>query len=230
MAMDTQPTSMLFSPPLPPLRLTADQPVVIGRHPTCEFPLVEANISRRHARVRLHDGQFVVEDLGSTNGTFVNGDRVDTIYPLSPGDRIEISSCTLVFCQISGNVDDVSGAGPGNEKTILFERPASREAFHGELSEIPPFALLQVLEMGSKTGLLQLEGPQGNGSLWFVDGAPVHATSEKSSGFEAACEMVSSERGRFRFAPGQPAPERTITATVTELLLEASRLQDENDR
>lgn len=229
MAMDTQPTSMLFSPPLPPLRLADHQPVVIGRHPSCEFPLGEANISRRHARVWLHDGRFVIEDLGSTNGTFVNGQRVESPRPLAPGDRIEISSCTLVFCQINGDVDGL-GSAPGNEKTILFERPTSREAFHGELAEIPPFALLQVLEMGSKTGLLELEAENGRAQLWFVDGSPVHATGAKSMGFEAACELVSATQGRFRFAPGQPAPERTITATVTELLLEASRLQDEGER
>ena len=87
--------------------------------------------------------------------------------------------------------------------------------------------MLQVLEMGRKTGLLAIESADGAGRVWLVDGAPVHAECEKQSGFDAALTVVRTERGRFAFDPGKRAPEQTIVVNVTELLLEASRLDDE---
>jgi pSer/pThr/pTyr-binding forkhead associated (FHA) protein len=218
--------AMLFCPPLPPLRLPQDRAVVIGRHRSCDFPLRRSNVSRRHAEVRPEAGRYVLRDLGSTNGTFVNGERVESARILQPGDRIDISSCTVTFCHIQGDVDAPSPE-PSDEKTMLFERPPTREAFSGELAELPPFALLQMLEMGQKTGLLYIEGEDAAGRIWLADGAPVHAETEKHSGTDAALEIVNASRGTFRFEPQVPSPERSIAASVTELLLEASRLLDE---
>jgi hypothetical protein len=118
---------------------------------------------------------------------------------------------------------------PSAAKTMIAERmpAASSEAFKGDLSEIPPDALLQLLEMGRKTGLLELSFPGGKGRIWVEQGYPVHAETEKALGFDAALAIVSSDQGRFRFEPQVGSSERTITASVTELLLEASRLQDE---
>jgi serine/threonine protein kinase len=70
---------------------------VIGRQATGEGSLgQDAEISRRHARVSRADGEFIIEDLGSTNGTFVNGRRIDGPEILSAGDRIQVGATTLV--------------------------------------------------------------------------------------------------------------------------------------
>ena len=106
------------------------------------------------------------------------------------------------------------------------ERPAF-QVFRGELAEIPPFAVLQILEMGRKTGILKLETDQGVGTLWFAEGAPVHAESKNQIGFDAALTIIQASAGQFTFEPLTTAPEPTIAASVTELLLEASRLLDE---
>jgi hypothetical protein len=58
----------------------------------------------------------------------------------------------------------------------------------------------------------------------------VHAESEKQTGFDAALAIVRAETGRFAFQPAPAPPERTIEASVTELLLEASRVADESRR
>ena len=224
--MEDQRSAMLFCPPLPPLRLGPDAAVVIGRQQSCDLSLREGNVSRRHAEIRFNGLEFAVRDLGSTNGTFVNGEQVVGERALAPGDRIEISSCTVTFCQIEAGVD-TPFAEPGEEKTILFERPPVKEAFHGELAEIPPFALLQVLELGTKSGMLEIESEQGQERIWLVDGSPVHAETEKESGFEAALVIASRSQGRFRFEPRSAAGQQTIRASVTEVLLEASRLMDE---
>ncbi len=73
-----------------------DEPLVIGRHEPGEGALGEdPELSRKHARVFLVSGRLAVEDLESTNGTFVNGRRV--VYPtvIKPGDSIEVGGTTL---------------------------------------------------------------------------------------------------------------------------------------
>ena len=70
---------------------------VIGRQASEEGQLgQDAEISRQHARIAPSNGSFVIEDLGSTNGTFVNGRRISKPEILSPGDRIQVGATTLV--------------------------------------------------------------------------------------------------------------------------------------
>jgi len=85
-----------------------------------------------------------------------------------------------------------------------------------------------MLEMGRKTGVLQVGTDSGTGSLWLVDGAPVHAETKSQRGFEAAIAIANAASGRFSFEPSRAAPEHTVQASVTELLLEASRYLDEH--
>jgi hypothetical protein len=70
-------------------------PIRIGRAPECELVLKDSRVSRRHARLHARDGVLVLTDLGSTNGTRVNGHRV-TEMVLGAGDRIEIGDTRLV--------------------------------------------------------------------------------------------------------------------------------------
>ena len=68
----------------------------IGRSPENDIVIEDRRISRRHAEVRLRLGRHTLYDLGSTNGTFVNGKRVNEIA-LSEGDRITLGAATLVY-------------------------------------------------------------------------------------------------------------------------------------
>src|SRR5947209_4219784 len=72
---------------------------VIGRLDTVDLAVNDKSISREHARLsRLRDG-YVVEDLGSTNGTLVNGRRIDEAVILRPGDILTIGSVEFRFDQ-----------------------------------------------------------------------------------------------------------------------------------
>ena len=63
----------------------------IGRDPSMQLSLADdTQASRRHARISLQNGQAVVEDLGSTNGTYVNDQPVQSPRALAPGDRVRI--------------------------------------------------------------------------------------------------------------------------------------------
>lgn len=215
---------MLFLPPHPPVQLHPSQTVVVGRSHACDLTLASADASRRHAEIVATDEGYAVRDLGSTNGTFVNGQRIEE-HALQPGDRIQIGASTITFCQVGVGLE--IPIERGEEKTLLIERPVPSEAFHGALAEIPPYAVLQILELGRKTGVLQVDSELGLGRLWLRNGDPVHAETKDQLGFDAALAIVQSTSGRFAFEPQTTSPAPTIKASVTELLLEASRLEDE---
>jgi pSer/pThr/pTyr-binding forkhead associated (FHA) protein len=71
-------------------------PIRIGRAPECELSLRDGKASRRHARLMARDGVLVLTDLGSTNGTRVNGHRISEVV-LGAGDRIQIGETSLVI-------------------------------------------------------------------------------------------------------------------------------------
>lgn len=70
---------------------------VLGRDPALEVCLESSSVSRRHARVHIADGVAVLEDLGSKNGTFVNGQRITTAVRLSDRDQIGVGEVRLRF-------------------------------------------------------------------------------------------------------------------------------------
>jgi predicted component of type VI protein secretion system len=70
--------------------------VDIGREPSLPLHLdADEQVSRRHARVTVQGGQASVEDLGSTNGTYVNEQPIHAPRPLSPGDRVRIGTTVI---------------------------------------------------------------------------------------------------------------------------------------
>lgn len=71
-----------------------DEDLVIGRAAECDVGLVNDSVSRRHARLIFRDGAWIVEDLGSLNGTAVNGVVVGRCA-LAPGDRLRLADQVL---------------------------------------------------------------------------------------------------------------------------------------
>jgi len=65
-------------------------PVTMGRHDQCDLRVEDTWVSRRHARIAWNGTEYVVEDLGSTNGTFVNGERISGPRALRSGDLLQL--------------------------------------------------------------------------------------------------------------------------------------------
>ncbi|GDY28653.1 glycogen accumulation regulator GarA [Gandjariella thermophila] len=78
-----------------------------GRHPDSDIFLDDVTVSRRHAEFRREGGEFVVIDVGSLNGTYVNREPVDTSV-LANGDEVQIGKFRLVF--LTGPVSRGQGA------------------------------------------------------------------------------------------------------------------------
>src|SRR4051794_24546366 len=68
----------------------------VGRHPESDIFLDDITVSRRHVEFRRDDGTFRVHDVGSLNGTYLNGDRVDDAE-LQSGDEVRIGKFRLIF-------------------------------------------------------------------------------------------------------------------------------------
>ena len=221
-------TALLFCPPLAPLEIPVGGRVAIGRGRDCEFPVATDDASRRHAEVYTDDGLYLVRDLSSRNGTFVNGELIGGPRALEPGDRIGVGSAAITFCLATTSLDAFL-SDPDGKETVLFRRSGG-DAFTGELAEMPVFVVLQMLEMGRKSGMLEVETDAGPARVFIGDGQPLHAETEKAEGLEAAVALVAATRGRFRFDAGAQLPPRKLELSMTELLLEASRTLDEAGR
>jgi pSer/pThr/pTyr-binding forkhead associated (FHA) protein len=73
-----------------------EKELVIGRSPECDIRFVVENVSRKHARVFFHNEEFMIEDLDSTNGLFVNGVKV-VRCALRNNDQIALGGVRLLF-------------------------------------------------------------------------------------------------------------------------------------
>ncbi|MBI2331737.1 MAG: FHA domain-containing protein, partial [Chloroflexi bacterium] len=83
--------------------LEGDQ-LTIGRDSTNGVAINDAEISRKHARLMFQGGKYVLEDLGSTNGSFVNGQRLAGPVVLKPGDVVSLGEqIVLMYDAIAGD-------------------------------------------------------------------------------------------------------------------------------
>lgn len=80
--------------------------VIIGREEGVDIVLQDPESSRRHSLISWQSRQFVIEDLGSTNGTFINGVQITSPQTLNPGDSIGIGQTVLVFQAVGGQATE----------------------------------------------------------------------------------------------------------------------------
>ena len=77
-------------------RYVLGQLITVGRHPESNICLDDVTVSRRHAQIEQVNGNYVVRDLGSLNGTYVNQMRIDELA-LEQGDELQIGKYRMVF-------------------------------------------------------------------------------------------------------------------------------------
>ncbi|MCL6648502.1 MAG: FHA domain-containing protein [Chloroflexi bacterium] len=112
---------------------------LIGRLPECEIALPHPTVSGRHARLRLTEGQVLIEDLGSTNGTAVNQRAVRGPVPLRSGDIIQVGEVHLQFSDAVSTTRD-QPVGPERASEPVTSSWAGQATFAGEerVSWAPP--------------------------------------------------------------------------------------------
>ncbi len=108
-----------------------------------------------------------------------------------------------------------------------MKAPMHPGAFEGDLQALSFVELLQTLNLGGKTARLALRANSGTGTVWFQDGAVVHADAGPLLGDLAVYEMAGWTSGRFLVEYGITTEIRSTTGDTTQLLLEALRRIDE---
>jgi DNA-binding NtrC family response regulator len=136
------PSLVAASGPLAGSRFVVEGESVIGRSPSCEISIADSRASRRHARLTFQAGKLSITDLGSRNGTLVNGERLDSSRTLEPGDRVVVGSTAFVV--------DPPLAAEVAESTVQPD-----EVFAAE--DLLPFAGLEGVLLGASGQLFSAE-------------------------------------------------------------------------
>ena len=69
----------------------------MGREPACDFPINDQTVSSRHARLSFHQNQWWLEDMASTNGTYLNGEAVTTAVVITHGDALRLGQVGVMI-------------------------------------------------------------------------------------------------------------------------------------
>ncbi len=114
---------MVTSGPETGRRVELDLEVAIGRQDT-DLVVEDPEVSRRHAVLRRSDGSVIVEDLDSTNGTFVNGERIRSPIAVGPGDQIRVGQTTLEIEPDQRADDTIVSTPPRPDQLRSTEAPS----------------------------------------------------------------------------------------------------------
>src|SRR5207248_3676047 len=199
--------------------------------------LIEDMVSRKHAKISLAPGQITISDLGSTNGTFVNGEKVKRAR-LKEGDRILIGTSILklvsVTRQAGAPVIDAKAAQQRLEATAAAQEKKSggRTAVQGRLEEVPLVDLLQLLSTSKKTGAIVIKGYRG-GRVHLRTGKVVSAVIDADPTLapkKALYRMVMWTQGGIEFVPHEgemPPMPQEIQEGTEQLVMEAMQHADQ---
>ncbi|MBL4883453.1 MAG: SpoIIE family protein phosphatase [Planctomycetaceae bacterium] len=122
--------------------------LVLGRHPSCEVVLENAVISRQHARMIRQGDSYVIEDLGSRNGTFVNEKKVRGLQLIQAKDHIRICEIVLEYLEELPQFDATVSEIPVDEKLLACEDSNS-----GELESSSIISTLNAVRGSARLGV-----------------------------------------------------------------------------
>lgn len=213
--------------------------VVVGRSSELDMVLVEEMVSRRHAKITVTRAKISIQDLGSTNGTFVNGERVQ-VAELREGDRILIGTSILkVVADSAPGTDSHSKAktliatGRRGARHRTGSSPSSDEPprMTGHLEEVPLPDLLQLFSTSRKSGVLVLHNEGRVGRVMLDEGRIHFALIEDQPDilpFKCIYRMMDWNSGLFELEPPDAMRyDGALNAAVPEILMEVLRQQDE---
>jgi hypothetical protein len=116
----------------------ADGVTSLGRHDDCVIRIKSSQVSRRHCELLEAGGKLSVRDLGSSNGTFVNGKRITGQQTLKPGDELTVGAVTLRVATFgpSGAAAQAGSARKPGDTAIVAAIPAGAAARDDEEFEV----------------------------------------------------------------------------------------------
>jgi hypothetical protein len=200
--------------------------IAIGRESDLDIVLQEDMVSRKHAKVVAAGAEIQITDLGSTNGTFVNGQKVKRAR-IGEGDRVLVGTSLMkvVRAEATAEAPMQHASTPAPHVT---RRPA---AMQGRLEEVPLPDLLQLLAASRKTGMLAVEAGPAEGHVHFAEGKVTGCDLAAVPGLspqKAFARLLAVDRGAFELRPTEPVPATAVLdAPLEGLLMEGIRQLDE---
>jgi pSer/pThr/pTyr-binding forkhead associated (FHA) protein len=212
--------------------------LVIGRASDLDLVLVEDMVSRKHAKVMVTPAGISIADLGSMNGTFVNGEKVKRAQ-LKEGDRVLIGTNILKLVAVTRAAGEPVDSKAAQQKldaaaVAQEKKHAGRSApVQGRLEEVPLVDLLQLLGTSKKTGAIVIRGYRG-GHVHLRAGKVISAVIDADPTLppkKALFRMMAWTQGAFEFAPQEgelvaPMPNEMAESTE-QLVIEAVQQADE---
>jgi len=194
--------------------------IIVGRHSELDMVLSEDMVSRKHARILVSGSNIILEDMGSTNGTFVNGSRIKKVK-LKLHDRILIGSSIAKLV-------DSSDTGQNMEDAAKVH--GSTNAVSGSIEDIPIPEVLQLLVTSKKTGVLKITMANLSAEVFLIQGIfkDVQMASSSVEPKKILFKLIKLESGHFEFEQKDPSGfNNTLNITLDAFLLEAAKYEDE---
>jgi len=208
--------------------MVPNKEIVVGRSSDLDMVLVEEMVSRKHARIAYENDAVVIEDLGSTNGTFVNGEKIKRAQ-LKEGDRVLIGTSILKVI-VMDNSSHEQGR-PNLEVVAAARRTSSPRTMSGSIDEVPLPDLLQLFSTSKKSGALVIRTEEDIGRIYLQKGIIYFATINDLNDLppiKCIFRMLTWQKGLFDFDASDlrefPKP---VEVTVQEILIESLRQLDE---
>ena len=206
----------------------------IGRSSDIDLVLVEDMVSRKHAQITIQDGNVIIEDLGSTNGTFVNGERI-TASTIRLSDRVLIGTSIMKLVETDKDLKETSisdpAAKPAEVTDVKKITGYGGSSMSGTIGEVPLPDLIQLFGSSKKTGTLVVSVGGVEGKLHLDHGKIIYASVSNAKGLKpikAVFRILSWQEGTFELLGPEPHnfPE-LIDMSTEHILMEGLRQIDE---
>ena len=208
--------------------MVPNKEIVVGRSSDLDMVLVEEMVSRKHARIAYEDDTVVIEDLGSTNGTFVNGEKIKRAQ-LKEGDRVLIGTSILKVIVLDNSAHEQGR--PNLEVVAAQRRTSSPRTMSGSIDEVPLPDLLQLFSTSKKNGALVIRTEEDIGRIYLRKGVIYYATINDLGDLapiKCIFRMLTWQKGLFDFdASDMREFPKSVEVTVQEILIESLRQLDE---
>src|SRR5215472_3406717 len=209
--------------------IVPEKQIVVGRSSDLDMVLVEDMVSRKHARIAMQNDQIWIEDLGSTNGTFVNGEKIKRAR-LKEGDRVLIGTSILKLIAGDGSTDSTD-AKIQLESVAAARRTSQARTMSGSIEEVPLPDLLQLFGTSKKSGVLVIRTEDDVGRIYMRKGLIYYAVIndlDDVPALKSIFRMLTWQKGLFDLDPPDEREfPNEINVSVQEILMEGLRQLDE---
>ena len=217
--------------------LQPNKEIVIGRSSELDMVLVEDMVSRKHAKIVTTENAVMIQDLGSTNASLGNGQKIRNAR-LKEGDRILVGTSILKLIALEATDSSAmpmdQAAAKDKMERLAKRRARSSSPMSGRIDEVPLPDLLQLFTTSKKSGVMVVRRDPHVGKIYLRNGSIYYVRIDDDPELDpqkAFVRMVAWESGFFELtAPSDEQFIMELDESTEGLLMDAMRLIDELKR